>query len=378
MVMDRNGHSHKAAGRPDGGQYETKTGMGSDMDLTGEYKPGMDKDADLRTIREHPETLSVEDWHTLRHNPHWVVRMHAWSSPQSPKLDDASFADLMEDDNKRVRHAVSWRDDLTERQAKALLKDGIPYVRAGAILCSNLSAKDVEDTARFDQNTIVRETARLRCEPAVRSDDGRRARNAIYGPVNTSDGTIMAGGMRLPVGCRWQKAGTDGVRVLLGNNTVADIAMVKPSRGLSDYMFRRTYGQSRPGGTCLDSPRLLVQTDHNLNGGGSHITMVLPADTDLTVDDVDDMAYRLQVETRGWLAGYQDDDWSDASTSEDGVKGFSCMYVDETTVNVSYRTRKRGGQVDETASAAIQRRMREECDVFSRIVDESDEDGYDW
>lgn len=33
MVMDANGHSHKAAGRPDGGQYDTKAGSGSDDDL---------------------------------------------------------------------------------------------------------------------------------------------------------------------------------------------------------------------------------------------------------------------------------------------------------------------------------------------------------
>ena len=34
MVMDTNGNSHKAAGRPDGGQFEKKTGQGTDDDLT--------------------------------------------------------------------------------------------------------------------------------------------------------------------------------------------------------------------------------------------------------------------------------------------------------------------------------------------------------
>lgn len=34
MVMDANGRSHKASGRPDGGQYEGRTGVGGDDDLT--------------------------------------------------------------------------------------------------------------------------------------------------------------------------------------------------------------------------------------------------------------------------------------------------------------------------------------------------------
>ena len=33
MVMDAKGNSHKAAGRPDGGQFDAKAGQGSDDDL---------------------------------------------------------------------------------------------------------------------------------------------------------------------------------------------------------------------------------------------------------------------------------------------------------------------------------------------------------
>lgn len=33
MTMDRNGNNHKAAGRPDGGQFDRKAGQGSDDDL---------------------------------------------------------------------------------------------------------------------------------------------------------------------------------------------------------------------------------------------------------------------------------------------------------------------------------------------------------
>ena len=42
MTMDANGNSHKAAGRPDGGQFDRKAGQGSDDDL--EARPAaMDK-----------------------------------------------------------------------------------------------------------------------------------------------------------------------------------------------------------------------------------------------------------------------------------------------------------------------------------------------
>lgn len=33
MAIDRNGNSHRAAGRPDGGQFDRKAGQGSDDDL---------------------------------------------------------------------------------------------------------------------------------------------------------------------------------------------------------------------------------------------------------------------------------------------------------------------------------------------------------
>lgn len=33
MAQDRNGNNHKAAGRPDGGQFDRKPGQGTDDDL---------------------------------------------------------------------------------------------------------------------------------------------------------------------------------------------------------------------------------------------------------------------------------------------------------------------------------------------------------
>ena len=64
MVMDKNGHSHKAAGRPDGGQYETKPGAGTDDDLEAinirlaKTLPDLDEDTRRRLIQA---TLQARD-----------------------------------------------------------------------------------------------------------------------------------------------------------------------------------------------------------------------------------------------------------------------------------------------------------------------------
>ena len=52
MAQDRNGNNHKAAGRPDGGQFDKKAGQGSDDDLEfGGYVAGMDAAADRTAIK---------------------------------------------------------------------------------------------------------------------------------------------------------------------------------------------------------------------------------------------------------------------------------------------------------------------------------------
>ena len=91
MAQDRNGNNHKAAGRPDGGQFDKKAGQGSDDDLEfGGYVAGMDAAADRTAIKERPETLSADDWRVLRRSASWGVRMLAWSSPKSPTTSSTS------------------------------------------------------------------------------------------------------------------------------------------------------------------------------------------------------------------------------------------------------------------------------------------------
>ena len=134
MAQDRNGNNHKAAGRPDGGQFDRKAGQGSDDDLDfGGYVAGMDAAADRTAIKERPETLSADDWRVLRRSASWGVRMLAWSSPKSPTPTDDEFDELLYDESQRVRGAAAYRDDLTEAQVEALLHDGNPNVRRKAV-----------------------------------------------------------------------------------------------------------------------------------------------------------------------------------------------------------------------------------------------------
>ena len=111
MAQDRNGNNHKAAGRPDGGQFDKKAGQGSDDDLEfGGYVAGLDAAADRTAIKERPETLSADDWRVLRRSASWGVRMLAWSSPKSPTPTDDEFDELLYDESQRVRGAAAYRE----------------------------------------------------------------------------------------------------------------------------------------------------------------------------------------------------------------------------------------------------------------------------
>ena len=57
MTMDSRGNSHKAAGRPDGGQFDRKTGQGTDDDLTAESGA----DVLSRAVGEIPEDMLDPD-----------------------------------------------------------------------------------------------------------------------------------------------------------------------------------------------------------------------------------------------------------------------------------------------------------------------------
>ena len=184
MAQDRNGNNHKAAGRPDGGQFDKKAGQGTDDDLDfGGYVAGMDAAADRTAIKERPETLSADDWRALRRSASWGVRMLAWSSPKSPTPTDDEFDELLYDESQRVRGAAAYRDDLTEAQVEALLHDGNPNVRRKAVMSRNAARKSVERMARLDNNGFVRGTADFRLDPAGHAETGDRTHDAVYGGV---------------------------------------------------------------------------------------------------------------------------------------------------------------------------------------------------
>lgn len=56
MTMDANGNNHKAAGRPDGGQFERRTGQGSDDDLDLEEVDARRRVFDRIVAGDDPET----------------------------------------------------------------------------------------------------------------------------------------------------------------------------------------------------------------------------------------------------------------------------------------------------------------------------------
>ena len=241
MAQDRNGNNHKAAGRPDGGQFDRKAGQGSDDDLDfGGYVAGMDAAADRTAIKERPETLSADDWRVLRRSASWGVRMLAWSSPKSPTPTDDEFDELLYDESQRVRGAAAYRDDLTEAQVEALLHDGNPNVRRKAVMSRNAARESVERMARLDNNGFVRGTADFRLDPAGHAETGDRTHDAVYGGGRTSDGTDAPAGIALPPGRRWKRIGREGARITLAGDSVADVAFAFLSEA-SGYL------ESKPG-----------------------------------------------------------------------------------------------------------------------------------
>lgn len=302
MAQDRNGNNHKAAGRPDGGQFDKKAGQGSDDDLDfGGYVAGMDAAVDRTAIKERPETLSADDWRVLRRSASWGVRMLAWSSPKSPTPTDDEFDELLYDESQRVRGAAAYRDDLTEAQVEALLHDGNPNVRRKAVMSRNAARESVERMARLDNNGFVRGTADFRLDPAGHAETGDRTHDAVYGGGRVSDGTDAPAGIALPPGRRWKRIGREGARITLAGDSVADVALVPPSAGMSDYTFRRKYGLSRPGALDPSSPALLVHTVHTDGPRRSEVSAVLPPDAAPSAEALDDVAFAFLSESTGYL-----------------------------------------------------------------------------
>lgn len=60
MAQDRNGNNHKAAGRPDGGQFDRKAGQGSDDDLVPAAEETLAEGC-ARRVREYGGGSADED-----------------------------------------------------------------------------------------------------------------------------------------------------------------------------------------------------------------------------------------------------------------------------------------------------------------------------
>ena len=342
MVMDANGNSHKAGGRPDGGQFDRKAGQGSDGDLpAGGYVPGEDADADRTAVKERPETLSDADWRILRHSDSWGVRMLAWSNPLAPKPTDREFEELLFDDNQRVRGAAAYRTDLTEKQVDALLHDANPNVRRKALMADSASRDEIDRLAHVDNNEFVRGTANLRRNPTEGVKSERYERDTVQGGVHVSDGRTRIAGVLLSSGRRWRTNSPEGYRIDLSNGAAADVALVEPSSDLSDYGFRKQYGMSRPGALDPVGRALLAHTVKSGKGYRDEVVVVMPPDAGLDAGALDDVAYAFHTESKDWLASYKGQSRAVMSVTADGV-------------NVTVLTRD---GVDEEASEALWRRM---------------------
>lgn len=304
MAQDRNGNNHKAAGRPDGGQFDKKAGQGSDDDLEfGGYVAGLDAMADRTAIKERPETLSADDWRTLRRSASWGVRMLAWSSPKSPTPTDDEFDELLDDESQRVRGAAAYRDDLTEAQVEALLHDDNPNVRRKAVMSRNADKGSIERIARFDNNDFVRGTAGFRLDPIGPVEKGDRTRDAIYGGGRTSDGTDAPAGIVLPRGRRWKRIGREGARITLAGG-------LRRRRGRRDADRRderlrvqealRTQPPRLPGPVGAGTAR-----PHRPYGRPrrSEVSAALPPDATPSVEALDDVAFAFRAESAGYLEG---------------------------------------------------------------------------
>lgn len=120
MARDRNGRDHKAAGRPDGGQYEGKAGQGLDDDL--------------EEVPTTAESVAPDDgwWASLENNPEAAAGREAGGEPDGPaaeasgdaKSEDEPWWIVPGDDAPEVKEAGRTIMNAPSREAaRALLKE---------------------------------------------------------------------------------------------------------------------------------------------------------------------------------------------------------------------------------------------------------------
>lgn len=144
MAIDANGNSHKAAGRPDGGQFDRKTGQGLDDDLETPAEATLSNaDAMLFSRREQARhdadaTNGDDAWFVSRGRDSGYeyaeaivdAACHADDIPAGTTLTDTAFDDDALAEYLEDLDAISSPDDLRETAAYATEGVDAPIARA--------------------------------------------------------------------------------------------------------------------------------------------------------------------------------------------------------------------------------------------------------
>ena len=153
MVMDAKGNSHKAAGRPDGGQFDAKAGQGSDDDLdfdaidsrVADVMPDLTEDERRRAIlailgREEAEPETMVDEDGVKRPP---------TPPSSPAVSPSAPGG---DDDTKAYSADETRDLLSRAAGIEIGPDGVRLTdKDGRWIGNGVLDRFLEDESLFGE-----------------------------------------------------------------------------------------------------------------------------------------------------------------------------------------------------------------------------------
>lgn len=372
MARDGNGRDHKAAGRPDGGQYEEKAGQGLDDDL--------------EEVPTTAESVAPDEgwWASLENDPEAAAGPEAGREPEpngpaagtggDAESEDGPWWIVPGDDAPEVREAGRSIMNAPSREAaRALLKEspedfrcaiirslpfeykaalidltpnpderndpfsllkGLPYsaddakagrlrdliakgdVRAAVALTVHGDDKDREwlSSLPMARRPVVGATLRVRGKwPEVEASapETKDARTGKPEPVDTPEGDRTEPGN--DGGAKAENQGKDGAGPA---DPVADA--LKELEGVGDVMKARAIIASRPKGVRVAVVRAQpfdriaaladLTGDPDKARGCRSLLDMLPYTKDSPKDRLRDMASRGDVRAAAALAAYGDDD----------------------------------------------------------------------
>lgn len=344
MAQDRNGRDHKAAGRPDGGQYEGKAGQGSDDDL--------------EEVPTTAESVAPDEgwWASLENDPEAAGPWWERKDRMTPELETMrrtvmeahsrkEAADILNGLPELARCAVirnllfaskaavaDLAPDPDRQPDPATMAAGLPYtaddakaglligraakgdVRAAAALAFHGSDGDREWLAKspMAEHPSVRAALKAVSEDDGPKKDGDGAKKTESG---NKDGKAGNGKAAAPTDDRPKAEGKakDGPEPA---DPVADA--LKELEGVGDVMKARAIIASRPRGVRVavvraqpfDRIAVLADLTGDPDKARGYRSMLdgLPYTKDSPKDRLRDMASRGDVRAAAALAAYGDDD----------------------------------------------------------------------